>query len=121
MLCLGMITLSGMMHPELNCRNRSFGWDCSLKFHYTFCSLCTVIVVGVNEVNKGIGDKGIFEKYRITLPPDSEAIRAEPHHGRRVATSKLTANTACQSPGVPDPQQVSIREGQNGLVTTLRS
>ena len=63
---LGMITSSWTMHPELNCRNRSFGWDCSLKFCYTFFSPCTVIVVGVNEVDIGIGDKGIFEKYRIT-------------------------------------------------------
>ena len=25
----------------------------------------TVIVIGVNKVNKGIGDQGIFKKYRI--------------------------------------------------------
>ena len=33
--------------------------------HYMFFSLWTVIVIGVNGVDKGIGDKGIFEKYRI--------------------------------------------------------
>ena len=55
-----------MMCPELNCRNRSFSWDGSLKFYYTFSSPCTVVVVvGVNKVDKGIGDKGIFKKYRI--------------------------------------------------------
>ena len=54
------------MYLELNCRNRSFSWDGSLKFCYTFFSPCTVIVIGVNKVDKGIGDKGIFEKYRIT-------------------------------------------------------
>ena len=30
-----------------------------------FLSLCIVIIIGVNKVDKGIGDKGIFEKYRI--------------------------------------------------------
>ena len=43
-------------------------------------------------------------------PPDSAAIRAEPHHGRRVATSKLIANTACQSPGEPNPPTNADRE-----------
>ena len=27
----------------------------------------TTIVIRVNKVDKGIGDKGIFEKYRIVL------------------------------------------------------
>ena len=53
------------MYPELNCRNRSFDWNSSLKFYHMLSSLCTVVVIGVNKVNKGIGDKGIFKKYRI--------------------------------------------------------
>ena len=44
---------------------RNFSWDDNLKFYYTFPLLCTVVLIGVNEVDKGIGDKGIFEKYKI--------------------------------------------------------
>ena len=36
-----------------------------MKFCYTFFSPYIVIVIRVNEVDIGIGDKGIFEKYRI--------------------------------------------------------
>ena len=102
-----------MMHLELNCRNRSFGWDASLKFCYTFFSLCTVIVIGVNKVDKGIGDKGIVRIKILRRSGERGRVRTHSDAYRRTIVSWRTSKTAYIATKIKIPNKELKYHGQS--------